>query len=356
MGIEILPPDVNRGDRIFTVEDDAIRFALCGVKNVGLSAAKAVVESRGREGSFGTMFDLCERVDPRSLNKRAIESLLKAGALDSITARRAQAAAVLDKACDMGAKAHKDRESGQFSIFDSLQDKDEGVSVDHDLPDIPEWDGRDKLAREREALGFYLSGHPLSEFAEQLRSIRTTRIENLFKARGTVTIGGIVNRARKRQTKSGRMMATFFLEDDTGNIETLVFPDAYETMHQHIFDDAIVVVEGSTKREGDSLRLFVTGIVPLAEHKMLERKGLRIEIDLSGNRRNLVADIIELINQNPGDSHLGMRLKNGGEFDIEVVSRNLKVSSGGDFIARLQELVGRGNVVITRYRNDFGIS
>jgi DNA polymerase III alpha subunit len=152
------------------------------------------------------------------------------------------------------------------------------------------------------------------------------------------------------------MMANFVLEDATGSIETLVFPDAFAASYKNLIDDAVVVVAGSVKSEADSLRFFATEVTPLSEHKGLERKVVYVDIDLENSSEMQVHDLVELINTNKGETQLSLRLKKSSELDVELFSKGFGISSSSAVMTRLQEIAGHDNVRMSRQRNHFSIS
>ncbi len=193
MGIEVVPPDVNASEADFSVADGKIHFALSAIKACGGSTAISIEAERKKNGPFKDLFDFCERVDPGACNKAAIETLIKAGAMDSFGAKRSQLAAVIERALQAGASVQADKKSGQASLFDAFGDEEDTTAADATaaLPDVEEWPEREKLIAEKEVLGFYLDSHPLAEFEPKLASFRTHTTDRLtdVKDRGIVIRG-----------------------------------------------------------------------------------------------------------------------------------------------------------------------
>ncbi len=250
MGIEVLPPDVNSSDHGFVVNEKAIRFGLDAVKNVGHAAVEAILRAR-EDGEIASIWDFCERVDCRAVNKRAIECLIKCGALDSTEATRKGMLEVLPSAQSAGAKAQEDAQLGQGSIFDFGDDSAAGASAAsqaHHRPPIPavEFDRAELLALEKETLGTYLSSHPLAEVRGALRARVDCSLAQLGgKPDGAwVTVGGIVVECKKIRTKSGSQMMFATLDDVEGQVEMLVFKADESENAQVIAPDAIVLVRG----------------------------------------------------------------------------------------------------------------
>jgi DNA polymerase-3 subunit alpha len=247
MGIDVLPPDVNSSDHDFVVSEKAIRFGLDAVKNVGHSAVEAIL--RAREGApIASIWDFCERVDSRAVNKRAIECLVKCGALDSTGASRKGMLEALPAAQSAGQKAQEDAQLGQGSIFDFGDDGGGGASQSHHRPPISadEFERRELLALEKETLGTYLSSHPLSEVRDALRARVDCPLADLAaKPDGSwVTVGGIVAECKKIRTKSGSQMMFATLDDVEGQVEMLVFKADQAESAMVIEPDAVVLVRG----------------------------------------------------------------------------------------------------------------
>jgi DNA polymerase-3 subunit alpha len=251
MGIDVLPPDVNSSDHDFVVSEKAIRFGLDAVKNVGHSAVEAILSAR-EDAPIDSIWDFCERVDSRAVNKRAIECLIKCGALDSTGASRMGMLEALPAAQSAGQKAQEDAQLGQGSIFDfgdaAAGGGGEGASSSHHRPPIPaaEFERRELLAMEKETLGTYLSSHPLSEVREALRArVDCGLAELASKPDGAwVTVGGIVAESKKIRTKSGNQMMFATLDDVEGQVEMLVFKADQAESASVIETDAIVLVRG----------------------------------------------------------------------------------------------------------------
>jgi len=249
MGIDVLPPDVNSSDHSFVVSENAIRFGLDAVKNVGHSAVEAILRARG-DKPIDSIYDFCERVDSRAVNKRAIECLIKCGALDSTGASRKGMLEALPAAQSAGQKAQEDAQMGQGSIFDFGDGGGGGAAQSHahQRPPIPaaEFDRAEMLAMEKEVLGTYLSSHPLAEVGPALRARVDCSIAQLDgKPDGAwVTVGGIVVECKKIRTKSGNQMMFATLDDVEGQVEMLVFKADESESAAVIEPDAIVLVRG----------------------------------------------------------------------------------------------------------------
>ena len=265
-GIEILPPDVQASGIGFTLEQQAIRFGLGAIRNVGLNVVEKILEARAGE-AFKSFYDFCLRVDNKVLNKRVLESLIRAGAFHSLC-DRSQALAVFEDALELAHRRQKERESGQISLFDFGTDVDEGFS----LPQKPELPQREILAMEKEYLGLYLSGHPLSPVAERLAQVRTSDILECLEREDEhrVILAGLVTGLRQNVTKKGEMMASFQLEDLGGSMEVLVFPRVFPQIYA-LHNDAVVVVEGRYSVREDDKKIFAER-VSLLENYLPEQR------------------------------------------------------------------------------------
>jgi DNA polymerase-3 subunit alpha len=251
MGIDVLPPDVNSSDHSFVVSENAIRFGLDAVKNVGHSAVEAILRAR-EDAPIASIWDFCERVDSRAVNKRAIECLVKCGALDSTGATRRGMLEALPAAQSAGQKAQEDAQLGQGSIFDfgdaAVNGGGGGASSSHHRPPISaaEFERRELLAMEKETLGTYLSSHPLAEVREALRArVDCSLAELANKPDGAwVTVGGIVAESKKIRTKSGNQMMFATLDDVEGQVEMLIFKADQAESAGAVETDAVILVRG----------------------------------------------------------------------------------------------------------------
>jgi DNA polymerase-3 subunit alpha len=265
MGIQVLPPDANESSNDFTVVGDKIRFGLVAVKNVGEAAIQSILAARRDKGPFQDLYDFCERVDLRLVNKRVIESLIKCGALDSLGARRAQLMAVVDKAMEAAASAQRDRAYGQGSLLDMLAGGGGARRQAPALPDIREWDRPQLLAAEKETLGFYITGHPLAEYRGLLARHATATTEDLpsLPDKSTARLGAIVTAVKEISTKSGERMAFVTLEDLVGSVEAVVFPDLYRSSMLHLGKDSAVLVRGQVDIAEETVKLLLSEVQPL---------------------------------------------------------------------------------------------
>ena len=349
MGIEVLPPDVNESDIAFKVVGGEIRFGLAAVKNVGEAAIQSVLAARRREGRFHSLFDFCERVDLRLVNKRVIESLIKCGAFDSLGAKRSQLFAIVDKAMEAAAAAQRDRIRGQASLLEMMGPYGASGGYAFELPDLPEWPREQLLAAEKETLGFYITGHPLADFQEVIRRHATCTTDELpsKKDKETVRLCAIVTAVKEINTKNGDRMAFVTLEDLAGTVEAVAFPDLYR---QHMLDlvkDAAVLVKGQVDHAEEAVKLLLTDVQPLSA---LQGEGKVVEITVVEERLNQKAlrDLKTLIEQNPGKASVRLRLVMAGEGKVTIAaSPKLSIAPSQAFKEAVEFLLGPGSLSVS---------
>jgi len=281
MGIEVLPPDINDSHLSFRVFGKSIRFGLGAVKNVGESAIEAILEARS-DGTFTDLFDFCERVDLRRVNKRVVESLIKCGAFDSTGARRAVLMAGLEDATALGQKIQQERESAQVSLFGTAEIVKVNGNGRGKLPDIAEWDDKQKLAFEKECLGFFITGHPLDRYVQDMRRFTTTDTAGLVDIADEkeVRVCGIVAALKEMITKKGDRMGFATIEDLVGSVEVVVFPETYAKAGHYLKTEEPLIVTGTVDVGEKSTKIKATDIVPLRE--ISERETQRIHVNLQG--------------------------------------------------------------------------
>jgi DNA polymerase-3 subunit alpha len=349
MGLAVEPPDINVSDANFTPHGSAIRFGLAAVKNVGHNAIESIVAARKEIGSFKSIYEFCEKVDLRLLNKRVLESLIKSGAMDSL-GRRAQLMAVLDKAMDHAQKSQRDAESGQHGLFGVFQQEDEQPAEDR-LPDTPDWDEHMRLANEKEILGFFITGHPLDKYREKLEDLRALSTAELAAMKSStgkdenLCTAGIITNLRVLKSKKGDFYAQAALEDLAGSIEMLVFPDAYRKLQDKVKIDVPVLIRGGVRiEEGANPKLTVNDIIPLEEAKVPLPRSLRIRIPLDKTSETIVDDLHLLFSQRKGEAKVLFDVEREGDFMVVMEAAGYNVLPDRNFIGRVEELCGRGAV------------
>jgi DNA polymerase-3 subunit alpha len=345
IGIEVLPPDVNESQCDFAVVEGKIRFGLNAVKNVGDSAARAIIAAREADGPFESLWDFTERVDPQVANKRALESLVKCGALDSTGSPRKGMLECLEAALATGGRHHADRLAGQASIFD-LGGEEAEQPRHH--PTIPpgEYDKRELLAMEKESLGLYVSEHPLTAVADQLRRKTDCGLAEVERRRDgeVLTVGGIVGAVKQLTTKKGEPMVFLRLDDLTGGAEVVVFNSVYAEARHLCEVDTIVVVKGRVdhKQEGETklLAMEVT-----AFEATPERREVLLKVDARRAPAGLIRELALLVRDFPGEAPVVVALDTSEGPRTLTLGSDYRVAPVPDFFAEAKALLGEAAVV-----------
>jgi len=354
MNIEIVSPDVNRSEPDFTVADGKIVIGLCAIKGCGQAAMEALLAARKSGGPFRDIFDFCERVDPTQINRATIETLIKAGAFDLLGARRSQVTAVLDRAMQSGAALHADRKSGQKGLFDAMEEDDAPAAVAAALPDIPEWEDRERLAGEKEVLGFYLSSHPLAEYESTLTTYcsHTTTDLGSLPHRSEVILGGMISSIKFSQTKNPRPGSTntryamFDLEDMHGAMRCILWPEEFAN-HGHLVQaDAALVIRGAVDRRpgSEEANVVVNELIPLAELPQRFTRGMMIRVNEQQHSERGLEDLFEILRGYPGNCELQLLLCLEGGSRVFMKSEKLRVELNAEMRSRVDGLLGPGNV------------
>ena len=341
IGIDVLPPDVNESAVDFAVVERKIRFGLNAVKNVGETAARAIVAERGRGGPFASLWDFTERVDPQCVNKRALESLAKCGALDSLGASRKGTLEVLESALSWGGRHHADRLLGQASIFD-LAGEGGSQSPRHHPPIPPdEFDKPELLRLEKETLGLYVSEHPLTAIRDRLRRKTDCPLVELERRRDgeVVTVGGIVGTIKHLTTKKGDPMVFLRLDDFTGSAETVVFNSVYAAARELCEVDRILVVKGRVdhKQEGET-KLLAMEVAEFAAAP--EQREVRLRVDARRARAGLVRELADLTRRYAGEAPVFLALETSLGPRTLALGSQFKVRPEPDFYAEVKALLG----------------
>jgi DNA polymerase-3 subunit alpha len=350
MGIAVEAPDINVSDANFTPHGAAIRFGLAAVKNVGHNAIDSIVEGRKKLGRYPTIFEFCEKVDLRLLNKRVLESLIKSGAMDSL-GRRAQLMAVLDRAIERAQKTQRDAESGQHGLFGVFQEEQHHNANDR-LPDVPDWDEHTRLANEKEILGFFITGHPLEKYRDKLAGFSALSVEDICGMKSStgkdeICTGGIICNVRVLKSKRGEFYAQGTLEDMSGSVDMLVFPEAYKRLQDKVKLEVPVLVRGGVRiEEGANPKLTVSDITPLEEAAPPLPRSIRIRIPLESANDGTVEALHSLFNERKGEARVLFDLERQGDFMVVMEAEGYNVQPDRIFIARVEQLCGRGSVRI----------
>ncbi len=351
MGIPVEPPDINVSDAYFTPHDKAIRFGLAAVKNVGRNAIEAIANARKETGRFHSIFEFCEKVDLRLLNRRVLESLIKSGATDAF-GNRAQLTAVLDKAMDRGQKTQRDAELGQHGLFGVFQDAAHHNGDSDRLPDVPEWDEHQRLASEKEVLGFFITGHPLEKYRDKLEDFRALTAEAIGSmttgtGRDEVYAAGILSNLRVLKSRKGDLYAQAVLEDMTGSVDAIVFPEAYKRLQAILKQEIPMLVRCSIRvEEGATAKIAVSQMTPLEEAKPKLPRSIRIRVPLETATPATVDALHTICRERRGDAKVLFDVERGGDFMVVMEADGYNVCPDRSFITRVEELCGRGAVRI----------
>lgn len=364
MNIEVLPPDVNESYVNFTVVEDKIRFGLAAVKNAGINAVNAIIKARKEEGKFSGFSDFCYRVDMTHLNKRAVESLIKAGAFDLLKGHRSQYISVYEKIMNGIQQIKKNNIKGQVSLFDTLEEGESyGVLEDY-LPDMPEFNKKVMLAFEKEMLGLYISGHPLEDYREELDRNSTVTSEqihaigneegsiNLEDMRLTdgagVSIAGIITQKKNKTTKNNNLMAFVTLEDLYGTVELIVFPAVYQKYAELLKEDSIIVVRGWLScREDEETKIICDALRPLHKQDGKSKSGTKLYLKISKNTSvEILVDIKNVLKDSKrGNVPVYIYFEEKNKKPM-MAGRDLWVKIDERLIEELNRILGNGYVKV----------
>jgi len=349
MGIAVEAPDINVSDANFTPHGSAIRFGLAAVKNVGHNAIDSIVAGRKELGRYHSIYQFCEKVDLRLLNKRVVESLVKSGAMDSF-GRRAQLMAVLDKAIERAQKSQRDAESGQHGLFGVFQQEETGQQNEK-LPETPDWDEHTRLAAEKEILGFFITGHPLEKYRDKLDGLRALSTADLGSIKAStgkdenITTAGMITNLRVLKSKRGDFYAQGALEDMEGTIEMIVFPEAYRRLQEKVKLEVPVLIRGGLRvEEGANPKLTVNDIQSLEEAKVPLPRSLRIRIPVQTATESTVDALHSLCLEKKGEAKVLFDVEREGDFMVVMEAEGYNVQPDRAFMVRVEELCGRGAV------------
>jgi DNA polymerase-3 subunit alpha len=377
-GIPVLPPDINESQLRFTVEPQGVRFGLFAIKNVGEGAIQSLLDVRKKQGRITSIVSLCEDLDLRLVNKRVFESLVKAGAFDSLargtpheglpsTALRPRLMAAIDPACEAGARLQRDRDQGQAQLFGALLgDSSDGATAPAAmmLPETAPWSESEQLGFEKETLGLYWSGHPVDRYAPALREFGARSIAELSAQQTSpreggwgpggpkpiepdTSVGGIVAACRLLKTRKGDRMAVFTLEDAQGGVEVIAFPEAYQRAAALIETGMLLLVRGKLERDDENVRLLAAEIAPL--DSVRERLAREVAIHL---RRPADRDTLEILGEifsrHRGDRKVSFEVETGtapNRMRVRVdVSSQIRVRPSPALVAEVERVVGAGTV------------
>jgi len=354
MQITVVSPDVNQSCVDFAVADGKIIFAMSAIKGCGGSAAEAIVVARAKGGPFTDLFEFCERVDVQSCGRAAIETLIKAGAMDAFGSDRARLTAAIDKALQVGAAAMADRKSGQVSLFGMFDDEPEpGKEAKKvSLPEVPPWTEKQQLLAEKEVLGFYLASHPMAEYEPKLSAFRshTTNTLTDVKDRAEVLVGGMIGSIKFAHTKNPKpgtpsKYANFDLEDMQGVVRCIMWPKDFAEHGHAVVPDGVVLARGVCDRRGggDEINLVINELIPLDQLDSKYTRGIRIELDQETHSEETVTKLREIVRGYPGYQDLMLSLRIDSGEVVHVKSGKYQVRVDAEMRSRLDDLLGVGS-------------
>lgn len=350
MSINVLPPDVNTSEKDFTVIDDVIRFGLAAVKNVGSSAIDSIIDARKKIGRFENIYDFCEHIDLRKVNRRVIESLIKCGAFDFSVHKRSAMISVLDAAIDRAQSIQKDKADGQLSIFSIINDKtgdSEKSSLVPSMPDIDEYPGKEMLAFEKEILGFFVSGHPMDKYESECRKCLCTKMSILPEAKdkSSVNVAGLVAGVKEITTKKGDRMGFLTIEDVSGSIEVVVFSDLYHKLLSFSPYEKPIFVTGRLEHGEKNSKIIGSDIFLLegASHKLA--KNICLKIDIKSQDSSKLLSLKNVLNSYPGECRPVLTMEFAGKYSVILApGKAFYLNPCQQLISDVEDILGKGNI------------
>jgi DNA polymerase-3 subunit alpha len=349
MSIRILPPDINASQLDFLAFGKDIKFGLAAIRNVGESAIRAILRCRPEDEDFASFSEFCENVDLRVVNRRAVESLIKAGSFDSLGYHRKSLFEFLDRAMESGQNAQRDRLSGQKKLFMAPEMTSAEGPVS-DIPDAGEWPDRQKWTYEKETLGYYVTGHPLRNYTRELEKFsKFSTLDITEEISGQeVSVGGMITGLRQLRTRKGDSMAAFELEDLSGTVQVLVWPNAYKRNSQLMEDDVPVLVRGRCELDAKGeIRLLCSQLFHLDTLWDTVVQKARIRISLPSLDSEKVSQLHALVSHNQGTCPLEFELLQLKEYRIRVIPQeDLLINPIPSFIQEVEKLFGENSVAL----------
>ncbi len=348
MSITVLPPDVNSSDVDFTPVGDQIRFGLRAIKNVGENTVKGILSARETLGRFTSFFEFVESVDTRQLNKRVLESLIRAGAMDGLGAHRAQMFGVIDRSMERAQKLQRARESGQHGLFGGASQQTAAPPPEA-LPEVEEWAEHEVLAAEYATLGFYISGHPLDKYAGRLKDLNAVELSSMEACRNNqdIVVAGIIVQARPMRSRRGSRWSILTLQDRTGVIEALIFPEAFQKLEPILKPATPLLVKGRVAVEDVGTRVIVSDARLLDQVADRPPSLLRVRLDLSAVDGAAIDRLQQLFSSRPGRCRVAFELvkDDGTEATLEAASG---VRADRELLERVREICGESSVAVVQ--------
>lgn len=353
MSINVLPPDVNASQGNFAPDGEAIRFGLNAIQNVGANVVEAIVQTRKDKGQFTSFHDFLDKVPQVVCNKRTIQSLIRAGAFDSMGHTRRALLARCDEAVDAIIDLKRNEAFGQFDLFGAFGDEESGTdsSLSVDIPVIPEFDRKSKLAQEREMLGLYVSDHPLRGLEGALARYQDYEIAQVVSseesmAERVVKIAGLVSGVQTKVTKQGSMWAIATIEDLSGSVEVLFFPRTYETIQTHLAQDVIVQVEGRVNVRDEGMSIYGQSMTLVDAREDCDTP-IDVELPVARCTPSLLRELKDVLESFPGASPVRLRIRETGRTTLVELDPKLRVSQSSAFFSQIKAVVGVDGVRIS---------
>ncbi|HSL62209.1 MAG TPA: DNA polymerase III subunit alpha [Desulfotignum sp.] len=343
--IQVLPPDVNESEAQFIVSKGCIRFGLAAVKGVGSAAIDVIVEARKQGGPFESLYDFCERVPLSKVNKKVLEALIKCGAFDAMGGARSQMMAVLEEALDHGSRIQKEKADSQLDLF---ADSGLGSTVPASIPLMPkmdEWEDNFLLEMEKEALGFYISGHPLDKHRQTIAGFADVDTVTLQDAAdgAMIRIGGVIKLLKTHKTKKGEMMAFCALEDRIGSVEVVVFPRIFALTHPLLSQEQAVILEAEVQKKEASVKLLAEKIVPIDQASEEWTNGILIAVNADRCSTDTLEQLKPIIQRYPGNCPSCLKICIPDRPDVLVkLAEEYMTCSDPAFFQEVEALMGKG--------------
>jgi DNA polymerase-3 subunit alpha len=348
MGISIMPPDINESEKDFSISGENIRFGLGAVKNVGDTAINSIIEAR-KKGKFTSFMDFLTRIDLRRTNKRVLESLIKCGAFDSLGHKRRQLMHYFEEMIEEAQRQQRELQSAQasfFEQFDAANSPNNAGSV-YEIPDLPEWEQKELLSMEKEALGFYITNHPLLRYADHLGLVTNANSGNLStkKDKDSVTIAGVVSSFSERQTKKKEIMCNIILEDLQGSANVIFWADTYSKYYAILHEDEPLVISGIIDMGDESVKIIAQEVTPL--HKALEKpyKYVRFIIDANKILPETIKSLKDIIKKYRGHYESYMHIINGKSETIIYLGDDCRLDINENLRKETDRILGEGATI-----------
>ncbi len=340
--IEVLPPDVNNPTVSFNVEKGKIRFGMSAIKNVGKSAVEEIIRARNSlDRNFTSIFDFCNNVDTRIVNKRTLEGLVLAGAFDTIEPNRAKLFSAVETALEWGHKSRNSKLTTANSLFGEVEEE---VKISEPkLPDTEDWSPEYKLAKEREVIGFYVTGHPLSKFEFDYKTFATIHLgetEELEETTDTVRACGVITALKTKIDKAGGTMAFFTLDDFSGSCEALMFSKVYEKCGMYLQEEKCVFIIGKTESSGDAIKLHIDDVFPLEEAREKFLHSVNIVFDEKKHGIEKIQQLKKILEKNKGTIPLFLNLSSNGSKPRIFFLKDYRIKMTNSFLTAISELLG----------------